>query len=68
MARGIDAASHKGAMYALEQNGPTVAVLGTGADIVYPAENFSLYEQIAAQGAVISAPRRKAATFRAATA
>lgn len=54
MARGIDAASHKGAMYALEQNGPTVAVLGTGADIVYPAENFSLYEQIAAQGAVIS--------------
>ena len=54
MARGIDAASHKGAMYALAQQGPTVAVLGTGVDIVYPAENNSLYEQIAAQGAVIS--------------
>ena len=54
MARGIDAASHKGAMYALEQKGPTIAVLGTGADVIYPAENQSLYEQISMQGAVIS--------------
>ena len=54
MARGIDAASHKGAMYALEQKGPTIAVLGTGADVIYPAENQSLYEQISIQGAVIS--------------
>lgn len=54
MARGIDSAAHKGAMYARNQSGPTVAVLGTGVDVVYPAENKTLYEQIAAQGAVIS--------------
>lgn len=54
MARGIDAAAHKGAMYACGQSGATIAVLGTGADIPYPAENKTLYEQIAAQGAIIS--------------
>lgn len=54
MARGIDSAAHKGAMYAQNQNGPTIAVLGTGVDVIYPKENAGLYEQIAAQGAVIS--------------
>jgi len=54
MARGIDAAAHKGAMHACGQNGATIAVLGTGADIPYPAENQKLYEQIAAQGAIVS--------------
>lgn len=54
MARGIDTAAHKGAMYALNQQGPTIAVLGTGADVVYPAENQAVYEQIAEQGAVVS--------------
>ncbi len=54
MARGIDAAAHKGAMYAKNQLGPTIAVLGTGVDTVYPAENRELYEQIARQGVLIS--------------
>ncbi len=54
MARGIDSASHKGAMYAKNQKGPTIAVLGTGVDICYPDENKDLYNQIADQGALIS--------------
>ncbi len=51
MARGIDSQAHQGA---LEANGRTVAVLGCGVDIVYPAENQRLMEQIAAHGVVIS--------------
>jgi len=54
MARGIDAAAHKGALYAKNQQGTTIAVLGTGVDIPYPSENAGLYEQICKQGAVIS--------------
>lgn len=54
MARGIDTAAHKGAMFALNRTGSTVAVLGTGIDIAYPAENQKLCEQITGQGAVIS--------------
>lgn len=54
MARGIDTAAHKGAMHAKNQSAPTIAVLGTGVDVIYPNENKELYEQIAAQGAVIS--------------
>lgn len=54
MARGIDSAAHKGAMYAHEQKGPTLSVIGTGIDIVYPRENQQLHCQIAAQGLIIS--------------
>lgn len=54
MARGIDSAAHKGAMYAKNQKGETLAVLGTGVDVVYPAENKTLYQQILENGAVIS--------------
>ncbi|MBR2300271.1 MAG: DNA-processing protein DprA [Alphaproteobacteria bacterium] len=54
MARGIDSAAHKGAMYAKSEQGPTIAVLGTGVDICYPKENEELYHQIAAQGLLIS--------------
>ncbi len=54
MARGIDAAAHKGALYAKEQQGVTIAVLGTGVDVPYPAENKGLYEQICEQGTIIS--------------
>ena len=42
MARGIDAAAHKGAMYAKERRGSTIAVLGTGIDRIYPPENEEL--------------------------
>jgi len=51
MARGIDSASHRGA---LEANGKTVAVLGSGLDVIYPRENQKLADRIAARGAVIS--------------
>ena len=54
MARGIDAAAHKGALFARKENGTTIAVLGTGVDVAYPSENQNLYEQICAQGAVVS--------------
>lgn len=51
MALGIDAAAHQGG---LRGSGSTVAVIGTGADIVYPARNRSLAHQIAAEGCLIS--------------
>jgi len=51
MARGIDTAAHRGAV---EGGGRTVAVLGTGADVVYPPENAKLYKAISRQGVVLS--------------
>ncbi len=51
MARGIDTAAHAGA---LEAGGFTIAVLGGGPDVVYPAENRKIYEQILQSGCVIS--------------
>lgn len=52
MARGIDTAAHDGALDAHE--GITVAVLGTGVDVAYPAENDALLERIAETGCVVS--------------
>jgi DNA processing protein len=51
MARGIDSAAHLGT---LAGNGRTLAVLGSGLDVIYPPENRALYERIAASGVVIS--------------
>ena len=51
LARGIDTAAHEGA---LEAGGPTVAVLGSGIDIIYPPENIGLYQNIIKNGAVVS--------------
>jgi len=50
MARGIDSAAHKGALAAGK---PTVAVWGTGADVIYPKENKKLAEEILATGGAI---------------
>lgn len=51
LARGIDGASHKGALKGI---GSTVAVVATGLDRVYPAEHRALAHQISQQGALIS--------------
>lgn len=51
LAYGVDAASHRGAMAA---GGKTLAVLGTGVDVIYPRRNAALYRDIAEQGLLIS--------------
>ncbi|GAB0058550.1 hypothetical protein SIID45300_02901 [Candidatus Magnetaquicoccaceae bacterium FCR-1] len=51
LSRGIDAAAHLGA---LEADGPTVAVVATGLDVVYPREHQALQQRIAEQGCVVS--------------
>jgi len=50
MARGVDTAAHKGA---LDAGGKTVAVWGTGLDVIYPKENKKLAEQIVTSGGAI---------------
>jgi DNA processing protein len=51
MARGIDGVSHKAA---LEAGGRTIAVLGSGVDVIYPYEHRDLAEKIIANGALVS--------------
>jgi DNA processing protein len=51
LARGIDGAAHRGA---LRVGGRTLAVLGSGVDVVYPPENRRLAAEIAERGALLS--------------
>ncbi|HET7557602.1 MAG TPA: DNA-processing protein DprA [Rhodanobacteraceae bacterium] len=51
LADGIDGAAHTGA---LEAHGTTIAVIGTGADLVYPRKHRELATRIAQHGAIVS--------------
>lgn len=51
MALGIDGAAHRGA---LKANAPTIAVVGTGLDIVYPAKHRDLAHRIVNRGLILS--------------
>ena len=54
LALGIDAAAHRGALAAQHAHASTIAVIGTGADIIYPARNRDLAHQIAERGVILS--------------
>ncbi len=51
MARGIDSIAHNAA---IKTGGRTIAVVGSGLDVIYPAENRKLFEKITETGAVVS--------------
>ena len=51
LARGVDSSAHRGALAA---KGATLAVLGSGADVIYPAEHRDLAREIEADGAIVS--------------
>ena len=51
LARGVDSAAHRGA---LRVGGRTIAVLGSGVDVIYPPENAKLADEIVEHGALVS--------------
>ena len=51
LARGIDTAAHRGC---LDAGGRTIAILGSGIDVIYPRENSGLAESISRAGAVVT--------------
>jgi DNA processing protein len=51
LARGVDAAAHQSALRA---SSPTIAVLGTGIDVVYPRSNAALFRRMGDHGLIIS--------------
>ena len=51
LARGIDSFSHRAA---LKANGRTIAIIGSGLDVIYPAENKRLFDEIAENGVIYS--------------
>lgn len=63
LATGVDGRAAKGALTCREAGYPTVAVLGSGIDVIYPADHISLAAEIAARGCVLTEflPGRKPA-------
>lgn len=53
LAQGIDAAAHRGALQAGVKNGGTIAVLGTGANVVYPRNHTELARRILSEGGLL---------------
>lgn len=51
MARGIDSCAHRGALAA---HGHTIAVMGSGLDVIYPPENTKLFADVSQNGAIIT--------------
>ncbi|MFZ6033279.1 MULTISPECIES: DNA-processing protein DprA [Melioribacter] len=51
LARGIDSYAHRAA---INSGGRTIAVIGSGVDVIYPPENARLFKQITEQGAIVS--------------
>jgi DNA processing protein len=51
LARGVDGEAHQGALLG---HGRTVAILGSGVDVIYPPEHVDLADRIAAHGAIVS--------------
>jgi DNA processing protein len=60
LALGIDSCAHRGAL----EGGMTVAVLGCGVDVPYPASNRSLWRRISEEGLVLSEPPLGAGPWR----
>lgn len=54
LARGIDAAAHRGALAGMAEGGGTVGVIASGIDVSYPPENADLQEQVASEGLLIA--------------
>lgn len=54
MALGIDGAAHEGALASKNTEAGTIAVLGCGADVIYPQEHKDMYNQIKERGVLIS--------------
>lgn len=54
LARGIDAATHRGALAGMGQGGGTIGVIASGIDVTYPPEHADLQEDVATRGLLIA--------------
>lgn len=54
LARGIDAAAHRGALAAMDHRGGTIGVIASGIDVTYPPEHAELQEDVAGRGLLLA--------------
>lgn len=54
LARGIDAAAHRGALAAMERGGGTIGVIASGIDVTYPPDHLALQEEVATRGLLLA--------------